>query len=391
MNNYTTLHMPEIIEGAKRTIRTFASATFLNDFGSDMVRSVWPEFVTSVLKANMVALGLLDGIGEGLLSISKAISGYLSDRIRKRKVFIWVGYILGATARMGYALSSTWVHLVPFRILDRIGKERSAPRDAVVADVSTHENRASNFGFLRAMDHLGGITGVAVCIILIRFIGYKWIFFIAAIPTFISALLVILFIKDSQPFTTSHGKKMSLKDVDRNFRLFVILSAVFAFGAFSYSFLLVFAKQIGFPATSLPMLYFIFTASASFFSLTFGRLADRIGRKPVLFSSYLLWLLVCLAFVLTQNMAIILVSFFLYGAYKGIIVTMQRTIVSECAPDEFRASCLGIFHMITGLCALPASFVAGLLWENFGMLAPFYLSIGLTVIAAFLLLFFREV
>jgi MFS family permease len=139
----------------RKTVRTFAIASFLNDMGSDIIYPVWPLFVTQVLKADMAALGLLDGLGEALVSLSQAASGYLSDRIRKRKVFIWVGYLCGALSRFGYAAASVWQHLIPFRVLDRAGKMRGAPRDALVADVSTDENRGRHFGLLRAMDNLG--------------------------------------------------------------------------------------------------------------------------------------------------------------------------------------------------------------------------------------------
>ena len=177
---------------AKHTIRTFAGATFLNDLGSNMIHPVWPIFVTEVLKANMAALGLLDGMGEALVSISKAFSGYLSDRWHRRKVFIWLGYLLSASARFGYSLSQVWTHLIPFRVMDRIAKERSAPRDALIADVSTYANRGSHFGFIRAMDHLGGIAGILLCLVLLKYLGYRAIFALAAVPTLVSAILVFL-------------------------------------------------------------------------------------------------------------------------------------------------------------------------------------------------------
>ena len=139
----------------KKTIRTFAWASFLNDMGSDIISPVWPLFVTQVLKANMAALGFLDGLGEALVSLSKALAGYASDRLRKRKIFIWTGYLCGGISRWGYALSSVWPHLIPFRILDRAGKIRSSPRDAMIADMSTSLNRGRHFGIIRAMDNGG--------------------------------------------------------------------------------------------------------------------------------------------------------------------------------------------------------------------------------------------
>ena len=134
----------------KRTIKIFAIASFLNDVGSDIIYPLWPLFVTTFLGANMAVLGFLDGLGEALVSISQGISGRLSDRLKKRKVFIWLGYLFGAFSRVGYSLSTSWQHLIPFRILDRAGKIRSAPKDAIVADISTKENRGRNFGFLRS-------------------------------------------------------------------------------------------------------------------------------------------------------------------------------------------------------------------------------------------------
>jgi len=175
---------------AKKTVRTFALASFLNDLGSDMIYPVWPLFVTTVLGANMAVLGFIDGLGEAIVSISQAASGYISDRIRKRKIFIWTGYLFGSLSRIGYGAATAWPHLVPFRILDRAGKIRGAPRDAMIADVSTDENRGRNFGLLRAMDNLGAVCGILICIFLFRVLGYRTLFFLAAIPSIIGAFLI---------------------------------------------------------------------------------------------------------------------------------------------------------------------------------------------------------
>ncbi|MBW2636762.1 MAG: MFS transporter, partial [Deltaproteobacteria bacterium] len=139
-------------EGSRKTVRTLAFASFFNDLGSDMIHPVWPLFLTSVLGVNMSILGLIDGLGDALVSISQAASGYLSDRTKKRKFFIWLGYAFPLISRVGYGLSTAWQHIIPFKMLDRAGKIRSAPRDAIIADVSSKENRGSNFGFRKMMD-----------------------------------------------------------------------------------------------------------------------------------------------------------------------------------------------------------------------------------------------
>ncbi|MGB2763933.1 MAG: MFS transporter [Candidatus Aminicenantaceae bacterium] len=374
----------------KKTVRIFAAASFLNDMGSDIIHPIWPIFVKEFLRANMAVLGFLDGLGDALVSISQAASGYISDRIKKRKVFIWIGYLFGAFSRLGYAISSIWPHLIPFRVLDRAGKIRSAPRDAIVADVSIKKNRGKNFGFLRAMDHLGAVFGILICIAFFKLLGYRILFALAAIPSLFSAFLIFTLIKEKRIGKIKIYKGISLRDLDRNFRLFLTLSSFYALGAFSYSFLLIYAREFGFNITFVPVLYLFFAASASLFSYPFGKLSDKIGRKSVLLLSYLFWIAVCLILIIKPNRVMVILVFIFYGAHKGALEPVQKTFVSELAPQEFRASCLGGFQMVIGLCSLPASFIAGLLWEVFGMLAPFYLSLFLTIISGIMLLFIKK-
>lgn len=159
----------------RKIIRIFSLASFLNDMGSDIIYPIWPLFVRS-LGANMTALGFIDGLGEAIVSISQAVSGFVSDKIRKRKFFIWLGYFFGSLSRVGYAFSSAWQHLIPFRILDRAGKIRSVPRDAILADISSNNDRGRNFGILRAMDNLGAVVGILICIFFFGILGYRNLF-----------------------------------------------------------------------------------------------------------------------------------------------------------------------------------------------------------------------
>jgi MFS family permease len=374
----------------KNTIRIFVWASFLNDMGSDMIYPVWPLFVTTVLNANMAALGFLDGLGDALVSISQAVSGYLSDRIRRRKIFIWSGYLCGALSRIGYSLSGTWRHLVPFRILDRAGKIRSAPRDAMIAGLSAKENRGGNFGLLRTMDNLGAVCGILICVVLAGPLGYKNLFLLAALPTAVGTFMIFYLIKEQRTKQANIYKGLALKDLGGNFRLFLFLNVLFALGSFSYSFLLIYAKTLGFKASFVPVLYLVFTAVAAVFSLPFGRLSDKVGRKPVLALSFILWGMVSLCFLFFQSHAAIFVAFFLYGLHKAALEPVQKTFVADLAPAQYKASSLGGFQMAVGLCALPASLAAGLLWDKTGMFTPLFLSLGLTTASTVMLIFVKE-
>lgn len=368
----------------KKEIKILGLASFLNDLGSDMIYPVWPLFVKS-LGASMSILGFLDGLGEALVSISQAISGYFSDKIQKRKIFVWLGYLMGSFSRIGYAISTAWQHLIPFRILDRIGKIRSAPRDAIVADLSTDQDRGSNFGFLRMMDNLGAVFGILICILLVEVLGFKELFLLASIPSLIGVILILIFIKEQKKDSTKIFKRISFKTFSLKFKYFLFLSSIFSLGAFSYSFLLIFAKEFGFKISFVPVLYLIFTLTASLSSIPFGKLSDKIGRKAVLEISFLLWGIVCFLFLVFKNYWAIILAFVFYGLHKGALEPSQRAFVSELVLPEIRASALGGFRMVTGLFSLPASFLAGILWDKISILAPFYLSLILTLISLFCL------
>lgn len=369
----------------KKEIKIFGFASFLNDLGSDIIYPIWPLFVKS-LGAPMSVLGFLDGLGDALVSISQAISGYISDKIQKRKIFIWIGYLMGAFSRIGYSISSIWQHLIPFRILDRAGKIRSSPRDAMIADLSANENRGKNFGFLRAMDNLGAVCGILLCIFLVEKLGFKKLFLLASIPSLVSVILILFFIKEQKKDETKIFKGISLKSFSFQFKQFLILSAIFSLGAFSYSFLLVFAKEFGFKVGFIPILYLIFTIFASLSSLPFGKLSDKIGRKKVLEISFLFWMAVCFLFIFFQNYLGIILAFILYGLHKGALEPSQKAFVSELVSEEIRASALGGFQMINGFFALPASFLAGILWDKISIFAPFYFSLILALFSLILLL-----
>lgn len=371
----------------ERLVRVFGVASFLNDMGSDMIYPIWPLFVTA-LGADMTALGLLDGLGDAIVSISQAVSGYLSDKHQKKRIFIWLGYLAGGVSRLGYAFSKAWQWLIPFKVLDRAGKMRGAPRDAMIADASTDKDRGANFGFLRMMDNLGATLGILITLVLVNLLDLQTIMMLAAIPSLVGALLIYLFVKERK--THAIFKGIQLKDFSNNYLFFLALSCVFALSSFSYSFLLILAKDTGFILTTIPVLYLLFTAVAAATSLKFGQLADRLGRKLVITLSYLLFAGMCALGATSQNLYGIVLATILYGLHLGALPGVQKAFVAELSPQHLRSSLLGTYQMATGLCALPASVIAGLLWETLGPAYTFGFSLALSLASAGLMLLVKE-
>jgi MFS family permease len=390
-------------------IQTFGIASFLNDMGSDIVFSIWPVFVALISPPGLapLILGLVDGIGDFVVNISKGFSGFISDKTQKRKVFIWSGYTMGATSRLIYAFTPIWQWLIPAKILDRAGKLRGAPRDALVADVSTHETRGRNFGILRTLDNLGATFGVLITIAFVTFIvpwlalvlGYDLLaslhllFVFATIPTLIGAIIVIIRIVDYRKDTKKPVFRVS--GINRSLAIFMVLSIIFALASFSWSLVTLYAGDfLVFPTINpvlgVPVAYLTFTLTAALTSAPFGRLGDRIGRRPTLFIGFAFFGAMCAIFLFIPSFWTVLLALIFYGVSIGATVPMQSSLVSELSPIEVRASILGLYQMLIGIALLPASLIAGFLWVFLGPSFTFGLAFTLTMLAAVMLPFVKE-
>ena len=376
-------------QSPRTVVGIFALASFLHDIGSDMVFSVWPLYVRDVLGFDMALLGLVDGLGDAVVSVSQAVSGYVSDRIRKRKVFIIAGYFLGGISRLGYAAAGTLPVLIVSRLVDRSGKMRGAPRDAIVSEHSTDANRGRHFGILRLMDNAGAAVGILLAVWLLPMLGYRNLFLVAAVPSFIAVAVVWACIRET-PDARRIFKGMRFADLNANTRLYMLLMGVFSLGSFSYSFLMVYAGTAGFSFTTVPLLYLLFTVVAAIVSVPFGKLSDRYGRKSVIFLSLACWVCVGVALVYGHSMVWIAAAFAFYGLHKGAMEPVQRAFMAELAPPEYVASAIGGLQLVIGLLSLPASLIAGVLWDKFGSGMPFVFSIALTLLSGVMLLFVRE-
>jgi len=370
----------------KRILRSFSVSSFLNDMGSDMLLPIMPLYLLG-LGAGTAFIGFLDGLGTAVVSLAQLASGYLSDRLGRRKIFIWTGYLASALGKLGFGLARTPGQMIGPRVVDRLGKVRGAPRDAMLSDVYGPEKRGWAFGVLRAMDNSGAFTGALLAWLLVNTIPLRWIFYIAAVPCVVAALVILLTLPELRK--QREPKKLSLRQLDRNSRLFLLFVFVASLGLFSYSLLLVYAERNGVSPGMIPLTYLAMTATAVLASYRGGRMLDRIGRRPVLVLSLLCFILLCAVAVLGPSGWWSIILLVLYGLCTGLFETALSCSAVELVPSELRGTILGATRLVMGLASLPASWLAGWLWESVGSWAAFTVAGGFVAISVLLLHFVK--
>jgi MFS family permease len=371
----------------KRILRAFSASSFLNDMGSDMLLPIMPLYLLG-LGAGTAFIGFLDGLGTAVVSLAQLASGYLSDKLGRRKIFIWAGYLAGALGKLGFGLARTPGQMVEPKVVDRLGKVRGAPRDAMLGDAYGAEKRGWAFGVLRAMDNSGAFTGALLAWLLINIVPVRYIFYIAAVPCAVAALVILLAIRE--PGVKREPRRISLRLLDRNSRLFLLFVFTASLGLFSYSLLLVYAKDNGVPEGMIPLLYLAMTATAVLASYRGGRMLDRLGRRPVLVLSLLSFILLCAVALLGPSGWWSVILLVLYGLCMGLFEPALSCAAVEMVPTEMRGTILGVTRMVMGLAALPASWLAGWLWETVGSWAAFSVA-GAFVLVSLLILPFVKI
>jgi MFS family permease len=370
----------------RRVLRAFSASSFLNDMGSDMLLPIMPLYLLG-LGAGTAFIGFLDGLGTAVVSLAQLVSGHLSDRLGRRKLFIWAGYLAGALGKLGFGLARTPGQMVGPKVVDRLGKVRGAPRDAMLSDVYGAERRGWAFGVLRAMDNGGAFTGALLAWLLVNTVPLRWIFYIAAVPCALAALVILTAV----PEVPARRKpaRISPRLLDRNSRLFLLFVFTASLGLFSYSLLLIYAKDNGVSEGMIPLLYLAMTATAALASYRGGKMLDRLGRRPVLVFSLASFVLLCAVALLGPSGWWSIALLVLYGLCTGLFEPALSCAAVELVPPELRGTILGATRMVMGLAALPASWLAGWLWEAVGAWAAFLAAGVFVLISLFVLPFVR--
>ena len=384
----------QIFKGITKNIFVLGLVSLFTDLSSQMVFPLIPLFLTTVLGAGAYAVGVVEGAAETTASLLKVASGYWSDKNRKRKPFILFGYSLSSITKPLFAFTSVWSSVLFIRVIERIGKGlRTAPRDALIAESCDEPVRGKVYGFHRAMDGIGSIFGALIAYFLFPILGYRNIFLFAFLPGII-AVFVILFIKEKNTPTIKEEKdislKLSFKELSRNLKLFIIISAIFALGHFGYAFLLLRANDIGLADNVAILLYVLFYVAYTICVIPSGILSDKIGRKPVLFLGYFVFATTSVGLIFASNLYGLLLCFVAYGIFFAMIDGVQRAFVVDLAPKHLKATALGMFHTAIGLVALPGGLIAGLLWDKISPEMTFIYGFILTIISLSLLAFVKE-
>ena len=381
----------QIFKGITRNIFILGLVSLFTDLSSQMVFPLIPLFLTSVLGVGASIVGIIEGSAEATASLFKVISGYWSDKIKKRKPFVLLGYSLSSFIKPLFAFANIWFFVLFIRVIERIGKGiRNAPRDAIIAESCNESIRGKAYGFHRAMDGIGSMFGAILAFIFLPLLGYRNLFLFAFIPGII-AVFIILFIKEKntpiKKEITNMSLKISFRKLSSNLKLFIVISSIFALGHFGYAFLLLRAKNIGLTDHTAILLYILFYIVYVISSILSGILSDKIGRKPILIISYLLFAMTSFGLIFVSSFKNIILCFAIYGVFYAMIDGAQRAFVVDLAPKHLKATALGVFHTAIGLVALPGGFIAGLLWEKINPEATFIYAIVLTLITLLLFVF----
>jgi len=372
----------------RRNIILLGVVSFLNDFGSEMIMPILPMFVRS-LGGGGLAIGLLSGLRDGVSSILQVLSGYLSDRTGKRKIFIVVGYALSAVFKLVLAASRTSTQAMVFSASERVGKGlRSAAKDAIVAD-SARAERGKGFGIVRALDTAGAVCGSASAFLLFQFLGFgfKTIIIVAAFLSLVS-LVPLRFVKEPAEAVKVVAESGRGK-LPKSLMVFIIISSVFALGNFGYMFFVIRAQDSlggGLKVAAPILLYVLYNIFYAAFAVPLGVMSDKIGRDRVIMIGYLLFFATNAGFAMLHSLPAFLVLFALYGVAFAAVDGNQRAFISDLAGKGSRATALGVFQTVSGSAALAAGLVAGLLWEKVNPVATFVYGALFTMAAALLLL-----
>jgi MFS family permease len=372
--------------------------SFLMDVSSEMIHNVLPLFLANVLGASTSTIGLIEGVADATSSLLKVVSGWVSDRFQSRKWLAVLGYGISACLKPFFYVAGSWLAVLGIRFADRVGKGiRTAPRDALIADSITPEQRGMAFGLHRAGDTAGAAVGLITALVIVLILQaqaaelsrqtFRWLVIASTIPAFLSVIALAWGAEDVPFHTLGSPPTLSLRGLKPEFKIFLLTVAIFTLGNSSDGFLILRAQERGLTVAGILGMLITFNVIYSAASTPLGRLSDHIGRKRLLIGGWLWYGMIYLGFALAQSAWHIWIVYGLYGLYYAAFEGTARAYIADLISPEQRGTAYGVFSATVGVMAFPASLLAGVLWQEIGVAAPFAAGAGLALAASGLLMF----
>ncbi len=362
-----------------RNVVVLGFVSFLNDISSEMTLTILPLFLANVLGVRTPIIGLIEGVAETTASLTKIYAGWLSDRVRRRKALALTGYGLSALSKPLLYFANSWLVVGLIRFADRVGKGiRTAPRDALIADSTAGEHRGLSFGFHRALDTAGAVVGLATAAAIVFFSQkgalalerstFQRLVLIAAIPGFLAVFLLMLGVRDIAPRTVGREAppRPTLRGWNRRFYIFLLAVILFTLGNSADAFLILRAQTLGIAAAWVALLLVVQNITYTLVATPAGALSDRWGRYRLIITAWGIYALVYLGFAFARAAWHAWVLFAVYGVYYGIGEGVSKALVADVVAPEKWGTAYGLYHAAVGLTALPASLIAGVLWQGIG-------------------------
>lgn len=386
-------------ERIPRNLWGVSVTSFLTDVSSEMVTNLLPIFLTTVLGVKTSVIGLIEGVAESTASVLKVFSGWISDRLERRKSLAVAGYSVSAISKIFYLLATSWGAIAGVRWADRVGKGlRTAPRDALIADSTEKERRGFAFGFHRAADTLGAVVGLVIAMVVLSQVqadgasltrsNFQTVVAISLVPAGLAIVVLALTTRDTPKTAPEVDAPVGFTGLGRRFLVFLAIVGIFDLGNSSDAFLILRAQERGVSILGILAMLICFNVVYSMVSVSAGALSDQMDRRRMIIAGWLFYAVIYLGFALVETSTQTWALFIAYGIYYGLTYGTAKALVADLVPSNLRGTAYGTFNATLGILDLPASLIAGILWQGLGSWsglgpsAPFYFGAATALIAA---------
>ena len=395
MNRDTSRSATATFRGLPAGIWALGLGSLFMDISSELIHSLLPAFMVTVLGASMVTIGLIEGVAEATAAVTKVFSGALSDYLGKRKFLLVLGYALGAFTKPIFPLAPSIGWVFTARFVDRVGKGiRGAPRDALVADLAPPPLRGAAYGLRQALDSIGAFTGPLLAVAFMVWFAddIRSVMWVAVVPAFVAVALLALYVREPPragaevraPLTVADARRLPLR-----YWLVVLLGAVFTLARFSEAFLLLRAQDVGLALGYVPLVLVAMNVFYAALAYPAGMAADRVSQRTLLLVGLALLIVADLVLAAAASSPLVFVGAALWGAHMALTQGLLSKLVADTAPAELRGTAFGVFNLVSGGALLLASVIAGALWSAVGASATFLAGAAFAAVTAVGLLAYR--